>query len=88
MTALDNYIKYISNGVTNGYAFIDALTDGQIAILCNIITAITGSEPLSDPSRDDVKDFTSFVTQEEPNSKAFERYVKNVQLAYEDLVRA
>lgn len=79
-STIEKYSDALATGKVNGWGYIDGLTDGQIEILCSIITAITGKKARN---KADVKDFTRSA-----DSKTFDRYVKNVFNAHSDLVLA
>ena len=79
---LDKYVDALRSGKVNGFGYIDSLSDGQIKILCQIVVAVTRSK-IKATDRDGLKYFTLKV-----NSKVFDKYVKNVIKAYDELVAA
>ena len=77
---LNYYVNCFSDEKDKGIAYIDFLTDGQIAILCNIIETIT-KEKITTPSKDVIKEFTL-----NSNKDIFKKYVKHIAYSFDDLM--
>lgn len=78
---INEYIKALAEGVTNGYGYIEKLTDVQIDILCGIVNAISKIKYSVD--KDGLRKFTKENSNK--NNKIFEKYIENVILATNDL---
>lgn len=83
---LDNYIKAVTNGLTNGYGYLDSFTTAQIDILYNIIQSIRKEPITGGTNRDKVKYFTRYYSNKD--SIIFVKYINNVALVYDDLLKA